>query len=232
MSKTTNDTGIILRVRPFSEYDALVSIFTKKNGKETFIIKGIRRPKSRLCGIIQPLTAISFEHTLPASASGLGKITQAEFLSPPPNFFDESLFTILEISEKLSPQGQSFSAFFELLLLLQKVKKQENMLAIFLVQSLTLFGYLPEYKECATSGEKISGDSLWHKNGEISQKNKSKTSGIPLSFEEVKILSFWQKNTFKNAEKVVLQKKTAEKFTHFFLQFLEREHGVKIKSRY
>ncbi len=48
--------GIVLRTFPFKESSLFCSIFTEKFGKLKLIAKGARRPKSKICGTLEPFT--------------------------------------------------------------------------------------------------------------------------------------------------------------------------------
>jgi DNA repair protein RecO (recombination protein O) len=45
--------GFVLNTTPFKESSMFVSLLTKQNGKIRLIAKGVRRPKSRLCGALE-----------------------------------------------------------------------------------------------------------------------------------------------------------------------------------
>jgi DNA repair protein RecO (recombination protein O) len=45
--------GIVLHTRVFLESSLIASLFTKQHGKITVLAKGIRRPKSKLCGTLE-----------------------------------------------------------------------------------------------------------------------------------------------------------------------------------
>lgn len=46
--------GIVLRTYPFKESSLFCSIFSEKFGKLNLLAKGARRPKSKLCGTLEP----------------------------------------------------------------------------------------------------------------------------------------------------------------------------------
>ncbi|MEO0123083.1 MAG: DNA repair protein RecO [candidate division WOR-3 bacterium] len=56
MSNILKTRGIVLRTFPFKESSLFCSIFTERFGKLKLIAKGARRPKSKLCGTLEPLT--------------------------------------------------------------------------------------------------------------------------------------------------------------------------------
>lgn len=57
---TYNTTGIILSYRDIGEYDRIYSILTYDHGKVDAWAQGVRKPKSKLCGHLQPLYLCDF----------------------------------------------------------------------------------------------------------------------------------------------------------------------------
>jgi DNA repair protein RecO (recombination protein O) len=53
MAHIIKTRGIVLHTRAFRESSLIASLFTKQHGKITVLAKGIRRPKSKLCGTLE-----------------------------------------------------------------------------------------------------------------------------------------------------------------------------------
>ena len=53
MSNIIKTHGIVLNTTPFKESSMFVSVLTQRNGKVRLIAKGVRRPKSRMCGSLE-----------------------------------------------------------------------------------------------------------------------------------------------------------------------------------
>lgn len=53
MANIIKTHGFVLNTVPFKESSMFVSLLTKQNGKVKLIAKGVRRPKSRLCGALE-----------------------------------------------------------------------------------------------------------------------------------------------------------------------------------
>jgi DNA repair protein RecO (recombination protein O) len=53
MAHIIKTRGIVLHTRVFSESSLIASLFTQQHGKITVLAKGIRRPKSKLCGTLE-----------------------------------------------------------------------------------------------------------------------------------------------------------------------------------
>ena len=59
-----NDTGFILKKIEYGDYDFIATIYTKKTGKASFIIKNARKSKKRFASKLEPfnLVNINFKH--------------------------------------------------------------------------------------------------------------------------------------------------------------------------
>jgi len=55
---TWNTRGIVLQYRPWREYDRLYTVYTEAFGKQTLRVHGIRRPKAKLAGALEPFAEI------------------------------------------------------------------------------------------------------------------------------------------------------------------------------
>ncbi len=53
MANIIKTHGFVLNTVPFKESSMFVSLLTKQNGKVKLVAKGVRRPKSRLCGALE-----------------------------------------------------------------------------------------------------------------------------------------------------------------------------------
>jgi DNA repair protein RecO (recombination protein O) len=53
MANIIKTHGFVLNTIPFKESSMFVSLLTKQNGKVKLIAKGVRRPKSRMCGALE-----------------------------------------------------------------------------------------------------------------------------------------------------------------------------------
>jgi len=230
MSRTETDRGTILRLRPFSEYDTIVTVFTEKYGKKTLLAKGLRRPKSRISGIIQPFSTISFECSVPRTENGFAKLTRVDLICPPPKKADPIFFFLSEVSEKLSREGHAVSAFSSLLQEIPSAERYEVLPATFLLKTLTIFGYLPEFGFCSRKGGSLEQGGKWLPSGEMVD-SLSTEFGIPLFFPEIKTLRFWQKNPISVAEKVLVENESMQKYMRFLLDFLEKEQGIVMKTK-
>lgn len=234
--KTETDSGVILRIRPYSEYDALVTFFSLHHGKITFLARGIRRPTSKSSGLFQPFATLQYEKTKETSETKLSKILKPELIQKPPEYF-EDIFFLAELSEKISQEGEVQKDFFELLQEVGNARYNERFPSIFLIKILSIFGFLPQIYYCHECHEKFSGDVFFENQGSfVCAHHKSVArfgagENAPLfTFEEIKTLSFWQRGNILDAEKVSVSGKFCEKVKRIFLEFLKREQNIFLKS--
>ncbi len=230
ISRTEKDRAVVLRLRPYLEFDVLVTIFTEKTGKRTILAKGLRRPRSKNSGIIQPFSVLLLEMTVPRTETSLPKLVQADLFSLPPKEMSLSLFFIVELSERMTREGQRLSSLFGLLIYIAKGTKQEIFPLIFFLKLLTTLGYLPEYGLCSRTHACLTSGGIWLSNGELVSLTLPE-QGVALTFSEIKILRYWQKNYLPIAERVDVSVDTCEKFAEFLFTYLEQEQGIHLKTK-
>ncbi len=73
--------GIVLRQSNLGEYDKIISVFTQDQGLVTAVVKGTRRPKSRLSPVTQPFTRAVFQLY---KGRSLDRVTQVMLLTTHP----------------------------------------------------------------------------------------------------------------------------------------------------
>lgn len=228
--RSETDLAVVLRVRPYLEYDALITLIGQQEGRLTLLRKGLRRPRSRLSGVLRPFSVVAIEMHRPEGADRLASLLQAELRRPPLQADEPLLLLIAEVAEKLTRDGQRHSALFDLLASMPSMTHPRRATAAFILKTLTLLGFLPHYIRCPETKQKFTDDAIWQENGELVAKATGKP-GPCFSFDEVKVLRFWQTVDLSLAEKVVVPDTTLHKIYTVLFDYLEREHGIVIKSR-
>ncbi len=217
------DRIIVLRIRPFREHDALVTVFGENFGKKTILVAGLKKGNSSKSGLFLPFSILNAEFS---KSKNIARLFEAELFSAPPPLETE-LFALIEMSEKISSEGQSSPEFFDLLCSLSAVQHWERILPLFLVKTLTIFGLLSDFRFCAQSQSKFQTDGFFEKGALFSEQHRK--AGEKILFSEIKILSFWQKNPVNIAEKVIFSEEFGKKVIRIFSDFLEKE-GVCLHS--
>jgi len=155
--------AIVLRARSYSEADQLLTLYTEKAGKLTAIVKGVKKPKSKLRGGVQVFSHTNVDLFL---GKNLATVTQAETI----NTFAplrEDLFRmgcgayLAELLDSLIPEGESDTELFSLVLMgfyLLSVEEPWLATKVMEIRLLRELGYQPQMESCANCGQiKVAG---------------------------------------------------------------------------
>jgi DNA repair protein RecO (recombination protein O) len=150
--------AIVLKAHNFSESSKVVTLFTQKYGKCAVVAKGVRRPKSTMCGTLEPVThtAIVFyrkegreTHTL--SQSDI--ITTFHTLQGDLERFSYAS-AVCELVDRLTPLEAENRALFALTLkTLGEMERAQSdafivLLWFFELRMLAFLGFKPELEVC------------------------------------------------------------------------------------
>lgn len=110
------DRGILLSRRPYSETSLIVTLFTEKEGLNTFLFQGAKKKKGI---VLFPLAPVEFAFYRRADST-LGKLTEMNLLDQlhdlPSNPIKSSLaFFMVEILQKSIHEGHADQALFDFL---------------------------------------------------------------------------------------------------------------------
>jgi DNA repair protein RecO (recombination protein O) len=163
----TNHEAIVLRRRDSGESDRRLTLLTADLGKIDAIAKGARKPSSRLAGVSEPL--MMAEMTL-----AVGKVNRFVTQAQPKRAFPglrrdyHRLSAALCLAELYAatlpadqPAGEEFELLRDSLLHLESHAKVEVALVWGQLRLMVLAGFLPEFANCAVSGEPISEAQPW-----------------------------------------------------------------------
>ncbi len=146
--------GIVLKVRELGEADRIVTLLTPQYGKLRAVAKGVRKPRSRLAGNLEPLTHVA---VLVAHGQSLDIISQAQTLE---SFrpLREDLWRLscglylAELVERFTVEGAEGRPVYQLLLetltRLALATREELLLRSFEVELLDHLGFRPELGQC------------------------------------------------------------------------------------
>lgn len=153
--------ALVLRRQDFSEADRLVTLFTPNYGKIRAVAKGVRRPKSRKAGHLEPLTRVKVQL---AKGRSLDIITQAE-ASELYNGLRQDLVTIghanyiAELLDRFTMEREENTSVFHLALdTLDRLSKGDPagvVMRFYQLRLLDLVGFRPELFACLSCREEI-----------------------------------------------------------------------------
>ena len=163
------DEAIVLRHYPIADYDSIVVCIAPELGKIRAVAKGIKKPKSRLAGCLEPMNHIQIA-LFSREGMELGRISHAELIhsysgkiTSLNHIFAFSYFA--ELAQALVQDNQSNPTLFRLLLASLKAgEKQvpiEPLLRYFEVWSLKISGFYPNYAYCSNCGKCVKEEGFF-----------------------------------------------------------------------
>lgn len=158
MPEILKTNAIVLRARNYGEADQLLTLYTEKAGKITAIVKGVKRPKSKLRGGVQSFSHTNLELYL---GRGLATVIQAETINTFQPLREDlvrmaSSAYLAELLEGLIPEGERDTNIFSLVLMgLHLLSLEEPWLATkaMEIRLLKELGYQIQLDCCANCGQ-------------------------------------------------------------------------------
>lgn len=160
-------SGIVLRISPTKEYDAVVEFFTEAEGKIAIYGRGVRSPKSKRRQFLDTLAYLKFSYTDSKSKTGkkwmpnLTELNLAEGTKITNGDYGAA-FSIAEMLSKLLPDQEPAPELFNSVVAAITHNSSSNTAAKALVftslRLLAILGYLPEIELCQNCGDKFSAD--------------------------------------------------------------------------
>ena len=146
MTNNDWDECFLLHHRPHGETSLIVDVFTKKNGKMSFIAKGAKKPKSKFFGYLTPFTKLRITYTGRSELKTLTNIDRD--FSESTNSLSKTSYSLLYINElltRLLPKDAVHEDLFQLYeSFLGKIHSGENIeltLRSFELDMLDMLGY-------------------------------------------------------------------------------------------
>lgn len=212
MRKTFNNC-FVLKKQDYRESDLLLTIFSLNDGLFRAFAGGVRKANNKWRNAFLPFSEIDIECLTPKSGNGLYKIIQAESRQ---SFFTENsimrmgLFAYCaELCACFCPEQQEMNRVYQLLCeafaVLEQEEKVNNFHLIFTVKFFSALGYFPDFSCCGVCSAKFNGQNkiLWQEQlvcdacQHITYNN--------LDFNDLKVLSFFQKNPIGLGLRVALE---------------------------
>ena len=221
-------SGIILNKRDVGETDRIYTIFTLESGKIRALGKGVRRPNSKLAGLLEPVT---FGEFFVAKKRGLGNITGSIVLN---NFSQlksdwESLRQtayVFRTLEKLIPEKGKEEGTFNLLLkyltavdMINRGKteaKNEILTIGTLFKIMKDLGYQLEVMKCVACKKRLKAEQNYFspsRGGVLCSSCSLKESNkIRFENDSIKLIRIFFKNNIDNFKKLSCTQRNSSQF--------------------
>ena len=222
--------GIVLRQRKLGEADKVLTIFTPNLGKLDAVAKGVRRPRSKLAGHVEPLTHTSF---LVARGRTLDIVTQAQaiddFLPLREDLerMGRALYAV-ELVDRFTAERQESYPVFRLLLetlsRLAERKDLDTVLRYFEMRLLGYAGFRPQLERCVACGAALKPTTnYWSASGGgvICPASVAGEQVVrALSVNGLKVLRLMQSSSFAEVARVAIPQSLAAELERHLREYL------------
>jgi DNA repair protein RecO (recombination protein O) len=201
--------AIVLRHNDWGEADRLLGLYTREMGKLRAIAKGVRKPRSRKAGHLEPFTRVNL---LLAKGRDLWIVTQAETVNAHLNLRQDLLQVgyasyVVELLDRFTYEEGENPALYRLLAetlgRLDSLSGPGISIHYFEIRLLDLLGFRPQLFNCAACQEEIQPRDQYFSaalGGILCPRCGAATAGaIPISMLALKYLRHFQRSSYAEA---------------------------------
>ncbi|MCD6402108.1 MAG: DNA repair protein RecO [Anaerolineales bacterium] len=228
--RTIRAEGIVLRHSDWGEADRLLVIFTRELGKVRAIAKGVRKPRSRKAGHLEPFTRVNL---MLAKGRDLYIITQAVAVDAYlPLREDLLLFGyasyIVELLDRFTLDGDENPSIYSLVVTtIKRLSEREDRFLVvhyYEIRLLDLIGYRPELNNCVICGRKIQPENQFFSNelgGVICPAcNREDVRDRPVSLDALRFLRHYQRSAYREARRARISASVREEIEAIMQSYL------------
>ncbi len=231
--------AVVLRQRRLGDADKICVLFTPQRGRIEAVAKGVRRPKSRLAGHVEPLTRSSL---LIAVGRSLDIITQAETLDAYAPLHEEidrlsrGLYVAELVDRFTDSEADVGGLYRQLVATLERVAAATDPdLAVrwFEMHLLADQGYQPQLARCVRCEGSVSPDGNGFSasaGGVLCPDCRPAAEGRPLSAKAFKLLRFLQSAPYEEAARVRVDGALSNEIETHLRDAVQRALDLEIKS--
>lgn len=237
--------AIVLRHNDWGEADRLLVLFTRELGKVRAIAKGVRKPRSRKAGHLEPFTQVKLQL---ARGRDFFIVTQADTVNAMTSL-REDLFLLgysaylVELLDRFTYEEGENQPLYRLLAhsLLRLAEHLDPLLVVryYEMRLLDLAGFRPQLFKCAHCGEEIKPEDQYFSAEQGGVLCPSCGRGLrgarPVSMQALKYLRHMQRSNFKEASRAVIPMHTHREMEmvmqHYLTYILERSLNTSVFLR-
>jgi len=228
--------AVVLKRFNLGEADSIVTLYTPNLGKIRAVAKGIRRPKSKLCGHLDLLTRSTL---LIAQGQNLDVVTQCQSIEYFPRVKDDlkrigcALYMAELLDQFAAEQVENYPVYRLLnddLLWLSEARNPDVVLRHFELQLLGHLGYQPELYHCLSCRSPVQQQrNLFSSSGGVlcPDCSKAEPASYPISVDALKVMRFLQESDQASARRLRMSGDLLQEvgqLTRLYIRYiLERE---------
>jgi DNA repair protein RecO (recombination protein O) len=243
--RTLRVEGVVLRHSDWGEADRLVWLYTLELGKVRAIAKGVRKPRSRKAGHLEPFTRAT---VLLARGREIPIVTQADTVDPYLALRDDLLRATyasyaVELLDRFTyEEGENRSLYHLLVDTLARLVRLDDLdfvLHYYEIRLLDLMGFRPQLFECANCGKEILPQDQYFsalQGGALCPQCGLQLSGSrPISMNALKYMRHFQRSNFTEARRARLTPELNREIEilmqHYLTYLLERNLNTPVFLR-
>jgi DNA repair protein RecO (recombination protein O) len=222
--------AIVLRHTDWGEADRLLWLFTREIGKVKVVAKGVRKPRSRKAGHLEPFTRVEL---LLAHGRDFLIVTQAEakeaYLELRQDLVRVGYASyIVELLDRFTyEEGENFALYRLLSETLSRINIETDpafAVRYYEVRLLDLVGFRPQLLHCVNCGEEIHAEDQFFsfkKGGVICPNCGTTEEGVrPVTMPALKILRHFQRSSYAEAQRARLSTPVDRELENLMGQYL------------
>ena len=213
-SRSQRVEAIVLRHTDWGEADRLLWLFTREIGKVKVVAKGVRKPRSRKAGHLEPFTRVDLQL---AHGRDLLIVTQAEAKEAYQSLREDLVRMgyasyIIELLDRFTyEEGENIGLYRLLSETLRRVNDEADpafAVRYYEVRLLDLVGFRPQLIHCVNCGEEIRAEDQFFsfdKGGVICPKCGASEAGVRhVTTPALHILRHFQRSNYAEAQRARL----------------------------
>jgi DNA repair protein RecO (recombination protein O) len=222
--------AVVLRHSDMGEADRLLWLYTLEMGAVRAIAKGVRKPRSRKAGHLEPFTRVSL---LLARGRDLYIITQAEAIDTY-QVVREDLISmgyasyVIELLYRFTYEEVENRSLYRLLTdTLTRLNTEDNPafpVRYYEIRILDLVGFRPQLFNCINCGEDIQPEDQFFSakdGGVLCPKCGRGVQGVrPISMDALKIMRHFQRSSYRDAKHTRLRAKIDRELENLMVYYL------------
>lgn len=234
--RTFRVEAVVMRHLDWGEADRLLWLFSRERGKLRAVAKGVRKPRSRKAGHLEPFTRVKL---LLARGRDIPIVTQAEavhiFLPVQSDLLGPTYIAyVVELTDRFTYEGEENPALYRLLVrTLERLSNHPDpdmVVRYYEMRLLDLVGFRPQLFSCVVCEREIQPVDQYFsaaQGGVLCPNCGPQVSGaLPISLPALKFLRHFQRSRFEEAARASPEYKVSREMEitmqHYLTYVLER----------
>ena len=159
--------GVVIKSTPMYEAGLLVTLYSRSAGKLRAVVRGVRKPTSKMAGHLEPLTRVDLALAVSSRADGIDTVTQAQVVESFASLKSDleavaKGIYLAELVDGFGAEGSANPQLYDLVVDTLRALDVEPGLELalrrFELHLLKCSGFMPELHRCVSCREELVPD--------------------------------------------------------------------------